>query len=59
VFDLFERPDVELAFLAFRIGIERRREAALGRGHLSSEPADRLGRAFAKQRIFDSRIIER
>ena len=37
-----QRPDVELALLAFRIGIERSGEGALRRGHLALEPADGL-----------------
>ncbi len=46
--DLGQRPDVELALLAFRVGIERGAERAVRRGHLAREPADRLARAGAR-----------
>ena len=42
--DLGKRPDVEPALLALRVGIEARREAALGRHHFKLEPGhDALG----------------
>src|SRR4030095_2380969 len=49
LYNLRERPDVELAFLAFRIRVERGEKSALSAGHLALEPADGLSRAFAKQ----------
>ena len=48
--DLGQRPDVELALLAFGIGIERGREGALRRRHLAHQPADRLCGALAEER---------
>ena len=51
LFDLRLRPDVELALLAFRVGIERSGEGALRRGHLAREPGDGLARAGGEQRI--------
>ena len=36
------RPDVELAFLAFAVGIERGGEAAALGDHLAQQPADGL-----------------
>ena len=49
--DLGQRPDVELALLALRIGVERGGERPLRRRHLAGEPADGLGRALPVQRI--------
>ena len=58
--DLGETPHIELAFLAFAVGVERRREpATLGTmslgtvlldHHLAHEPADRLGDARGVER---------
>src|SRR5688572_1351322 len=48
--DFILAPDVELALLAFAIGVERSGESPLLRGHLALEPADRLPRALRKQR---------
>src|SRR5262249_23908208 len=56
---LGERPDVELSFLAFGIGVERGTERALRRGHLAREPFNRLLRAFAEQRIAGTLVSER
>src|SRR5579862_1708194 len=47
--DLGERPDIELALLAFRIGIERSAERSLPGRHLAREPSHRLARAGSKQ----------
>ena len=44
-------PDVELALLAFRIGIERGGEGALLRRHFAREPTDRLARALREQQV--------
>src|SRR5436309_5285057 len=49
--DLGERPDVELALLAFRVGIERGAERPLARGHLPRQPADGLTRTRAEQLV--------
>ena len=49
--DLGERPDVELALLAFGIGVERSAEGAPGRRHLAREPRHRLARAAAEERV--------
>ena len=46
--DLGRRPDVELALLAFGVGIERGAERALLRRHLALEPLDGLARASAE-----------
>ncbi len=59
VFDLGERPDVELPLLALRIGVERRRERALRGGHLAGKPRDRLGGALAEQRHAGHRVRHR
>ena len=37
-------PDVEAAFLALGVGVERRVEAALGAAHLAQRPVERLAR---------------
>ena len=47
--DLGERPDVELALLTLRIGVERGRKGAFGRGHLAREPADGFLRALERE----------
>ena len=49
--DFRQRPDVELAFFAFRIGIERGGEGAFRRGHFPLEPADGFPRALGEQRF--------
>ena len=57
--DLGLRPDVELALLALRIGIQRgRKRPALG-GHLAPEPFHRLGGALAEQRLAAPAIGQR
>ena len=57
--DLGERPDVELALLAFRIGVERSRERAARRRHLAREPGHRLACARAKQQLAGAHMRER
>ena len=47
--DLIEAPDVELAFLALGVGVERGGEGAAIRDHLALEPGDRLGNARFEQ----------
>ena len=39
---LFQRPDVELAFNAFRVSVERAVEATVGGQHLAQRPVQRL-----------------
>ena len=49
-------PDVELALLAFGIGIERSGERALACRHFAREPVDRLLRALAIERLVEARV---
>ncbi len=58
-FDLGQRPDIELALLAFRIGVERGREGAFRRRHLAHQPPHRLARARREQRLAGARMRER
>ena len=49
--DLGLVPDVELAFLALGIGIQRARECALARAHLAQDPGHGLCRAGGEERL--------
>src|SRR5260370_6090675 len=49
--DLGTRPDIEFAFLAFGIGVERGAECAFGRGHLADQPIESLLRTLQKQLV--------
>ena len=49
--DLRERPDIELALLAFGVGVELGRECALGRDHLARQPGDVLKGALPVQSL--------
>ena len=51
VFDFGGAPDVEFAFLAFAVGIERSCEAAGFSDHFALEPGDRLGDARCEERL--------
>jgi len=57
--NLGERPDIELALLAFGIGIERGAERAIGRRHLAREPGHGLLRARAIKRFAGALIRKR
>ena len=46
---VFKGPDVELAFFAFRIGIERSRKSPLTRRHLALQPGNGFTRALRKE----------
>ena len=49
--NLGPRPDVELALLALRIGVERGGKCPFRGGHLALQPADGFGGALAEQRV--------
>ena len=53
------RPDVEFAFLALRIGVERCAKGAVRRYHLAGNPADSFLGALAEQRVAASLVGER
>src|SRR5262245_52810462 len=50
-YHLLVRPNVKLALLAFRIGIQRSRERALARRHLARKPTDSFACALTEQLI--------
>ena len=56
--DLVLPPDIEEAFLAVLIGVERRGEGVAD-PHLAHEPADRLARAIGEGRIGPQRVDQR
>src|SRR5690606_2858422 len=51
VADLVALPDVEAAFLAFGVGVERAPEAAVGGVHLADEPSGALARGVREPRV--------
>ena len=57
--DLLGRPDVELALLAFRVGVERGAERATLGGHLAREPLHSFPRAGLEQRIAGTPMRQR
>ena len=59
VTDFVERPDVELALLAFRIRIERGGERPLPCRHFAVEPADGFARTCAEQFVAAAGVSER
>ena len=58
-FYLAERPDVEPALLAFRVGVEAGGEGATAGRHLAGEPADSFDRPFAEQVVSGAGMGER
>src|SRR5665811_2638849 len=49
LFDFGQRPDIELALLALRIGVKRGGKGPLRRGHFAGEPFHGLARALAEK----------
>ena len=59
LFDLGARPHIELAFLAFGVGVEGSRERAVRRRHLAGEPADGFVGALAIEIVAGAQMRER
>ena len=59
LFDFGPRPDIELALLALRIGVERGGKGPLRRGHFAGEPFHGLARALAEKLLAAALIGQR
>src|SRR5665811_2324493 len=59
LFDFGPRPDIELALLALRIGVERGGKGPLRRDHFAGEPLHGLSRALAEKLLAAALIGQR